>query len=361
MAEAMNNKKISGDGEFTKKVNTIIEQKYGAYKALFVTSGSAALDMAAILLDLQEGDEVIVPSYTFVSTANSIILRGAKPVFAEVNPNTMNVEPLDIQKKITSKTKAIWPVHYAGVGCDMDKIMEIANENDVWVVEDAAQGVNAKYKDKYLGTIGHIGCYSYHDTKNYTCGEGGHILINDPRLAERAEIVLEKGTDRKKFFRGEIDKYSWVDIGTSFLGSELLAAFLLAQLEQANQIQNRREYIFNKYYNAFKELEMNGIIKRPYIPEESNVNYHMFYIMLENKEHRNFLMKKLKDKGINSVFHYMPLHSSEMGVKMGYSANDLPITEEYAHRLLRMPLFVDMTDEEINYVIDKMMQISEDM
>jgi len=350
MQDAMSRNKISGDGYYTKLVNSFMENKFGTKKALFVTSGSAALDMAAILIDLQPGDEVILPSYTFVSTANSIVLRGAKPVFAEIDPNTMNIDPDDIEKKITDNTKAIWPVHYAGVSCDMDRIMELANKYNLKVVEDAAQGVNAKYKDKYLGTIGHIGCYSFHETKNYTSGEGGAILINDPSLIERAEIIREKGTNRSKFFRGEIDKYTWVDIGSSYLGSDILAAFLNAQFERLDEINEKRKKVFNYYYNELKGLENTGILKLPYIPEYCQVNYHMFYILLKDEETRNMLMKRLKEIGIHAVFHYIPLHTSDMGNKLGYKAGDLPLTEEYSGRLLRLPMFGDLSEEELKYI-----------
>lgn len=357
MENAMNNIKISGDGIYTKKVNKYIEDVFITKKALLVTSGSSALDMAALLIDLKPGDEVIMPSYTFVSTANAAALRGATIVFADIDKRTMNIDPKDIEKRITSKTKAIFPVHYAGVACDMDKIMEIARKYNLKVVEDAAQGVDAKYKNKYLGTIGDIGCYSFHETKNIVCGEGGALLINDPNLFERAEIIREKGTNRSKFYRGEVDKYSWVDIGSSYLPSDLLAAFLYAQFEKKDLIKSLRAKIFNYYYENLKPLQEKGIIKLPFIPEYCDINYHMFYIILKSEEKRNYVMSELKKSGIQAVFHYVPLHTSEVGIKMGYKKGDLPVTEEYSARLLRLPMFADLTQDEQKYIIDKMISL----
>ncbi|NMM61476.1 dTDP-4-amino-4,6-dideoxygalactose transaminase [Clostridium sp. P21] len=344
---------IHGDGYYTKKVNEFMEKTFKTKRALMTTSGSSALDMAAILLDLKEGNEVILPSYTFVSTANAIVLRGAKPIFADICEDTLNVDPKDIENKVTNKTKAIFPVHYAGVSCDMDSIMKIAKDNKLKVVEDAAQGVNAKYKKKYLGTIGHIGCYSFHETKNYVCGEGGAILINgDEELEKRAEIIREKGTNRSQFFRGEVDKYSWVDIGSSYLPSDILAAMLYAQFEKLDEIQQKRRVVYETYYKGLKDLEEEGKLKLPIISKYCESNYHMFYIILNSEKERDYLMNNLKKNGISAVFHYIPLHNSFMGMKFGYKLGDLPKTEDLSGRLLRLPMYAELKVEEINYIVE---------
>jgi dTDP-4-amino-4,6-dideoxygalactose transaminase len=359
--DCLDRHKLSGDGYYTKKINKFIESTFHTPKALLTTSGSASLDMAALLLNLQAEDEIILPSYTFVSTANSFLLTGAKLVFAEIKEDTLNINPKDVEEKLTCMTKAIVPVHYAGVACDMDVIMEIASKNDIKIIEDAAQGVNAKYKGKYLGTIGDIGCYSFHETKNYSCGEGGAILINkDKELIERAEIIREKGTNRSKFFRGEIDKYTWVDIGSSFLPSEILAAFLYAQFEQLDEINNKRKFIFNYYFEHLKELDDQGVLRLPIIPEECECNAHMFYILLNSEKERNKLMDKLKEKNILSVFHYLPLHTSPMGKKLGYKKGDLPITENISGRLLRLPMYADLKVAELDYIIKELYNIIND-
>lgn len=356
--DAISKNHISGDGYFTKKVNSFIEETFKTKKALMTTSGSSALDMAGILLDLKPGDEVIMPSYTFVSTANAVVLRGAKPVFADVCKETLNVDPKDVEKKITKNTKAIFVVHYAGVACDMDYIMNIAREYNLKVVEDAAQGVNAKYKGVYLGTIGDIGCYSFHETKNYSSGEGGAILINyDEKLWRRAEIIREKGTNRSQFYRGEIDKYSWVDIGSSYLPSDILAALLYSQFEELDKIQNKRRNIYEKYYNGLKDLEKQDKLRLPIIPEYCESNYHMFYILLNSEKERNYLMDKLKENGIASVFHYIPLHNSLMGLKFGYNQGDLPVTEDLSNKILRLPMYAGLKEEEIQYIINKIYDI----
>ena len=356
--DSINRGQISGDGYYTKRVNEFIEKTFHTPKALLTTSGSTALDMSALLLNIQERDEVILPSYTFVSTANPFVMGGAKLVFAEIKEDTLNIDPEDIKRKITSHTKVIVPVHYAGVACDMDAIMEIANKNDIKIIEDAAQGINAKYKGKYLGTIGDIGCYSFHETKNYSCGEGGAILINkDKELIERAEIIREKGTNRSKFFRGEIDKYTWVDIGSSYLPSEMLAAFLHAQFEQLDEINNKRKFVFNYYSKYLKKLETQGILRLPIIPEGRECNAHMFYILLNSEKERNNLMDKLKENGILAVFHYIPLHTSPMGIKMGYKVGDLPITENLSGRLLRLPMYADLREEELKYIMGEIYRI----
>ncbi|SHH61387.1 dTDP-4-amino-4,6-dideoxygalactose transaminase [Sporanaerobacter acetigenes] len=345
--------KLSGDGYYSKKCSTFIEEIFNTKKALLTTSCSSALDMAAILLDLKEGDEVIMPSYTFVSTANAVVLRGAVPVFAEIEEDTLNIDPEDIKRKITNKTKAIFPVHYAGVSCDMDRIMNIARKNDLKVVEDAAQGVNSKYKQKYLGTIGDIGCYSFHETKNYVCGEGGAILINnDEELVRRAEIIREKGTDRAKFFRGEVDKYTWVDVGSSYIISDINAAMLWAQFERIEEINEKRKKIYKMYYKGLKKLEVVGKIKLPTIPDCCKSNYHIFYMLLNNEFERNHLMNEMKIHGVETIFHYIPLHISPMGERLGYKKGQLKVTEDLSGRLLRLPMYPGLTDAEINYIIE---------
>lgn len=356
--DAIDRNHISGDGYYTKKVNDFIEKTFNTKKALLTTSGSSALDMAAILIDLMEGDEVILPSYTFTSTANAVMLRGAKPVFADIDEETLNIDPEDIKRKITKKTKAIFPVHYAGVSCEMDIIMEIAKNQGLMVIEDAAQGVNAKYKGQYLGTIGDVGCYSFHETKNYSAGEGGAILINSAEeLINRAEIIREKGTNRSQFFRSEVDKYTWVDIGSSFLPSDILAAVLWAQFEKLDEIQQKRKTIYETYYEGLKYLQDKGRLRLPVIPEYCTSNYHMFYIILNTENERNRIMDKLKEKNIRSVFHYIPLHSSPMGERLGYKAGDLPKTEDMSSRLLRLPMFVELEDTEVRYIVDQLYKI----
>ena len=352
MKNAVMKKQLSGDGNYTRKVSALMEQKFRAPKVLLATSCSAALDMAALLTDLKPDDEVILPAYTFVSTANAVMQRGARPVFADIRESTLNIDPEDVARKITKKTRAIFPVHYAGVSCDMDAIMEIAAANHLKVVEDAAQGVNARYKGRYLGTIGDIGCYSFHETKNYTCGEGGAILINhDEKLMARAEIIREKGTNRSKFLRGEVDKYTWVDVGSSFLPADILAAFLLAQFEKLDQITAKRKKIYEHYYYWLKDLERQGLLRLPVIPDECESNYHMFYILLNSEQERNYIMHRLKAKGIQALFHYVPLHTSAMGIKLGYKAGVLPKTEDLSGRLLRLPMYVELSANKINYII----------
>ncbi len=332
--------RLGGDGKYTYKVQEFMKTKFGAKKILLTTSGTSALELASYALDFKPGDEVIVPSYTFSSTVNAILLAGAKPVFADIQEETLNIDPEDIRRKLTPRTKAIYPVHYAGVSCDMKQIMEIAEENNLKVVEDAAQGVNAKYKGKYLGTIGDFGCYSFHETKNYVCGEGGALLINtdDQEITERVEIIREKGTDRSKFFRGEVDKYTWMDIGSSYLPSDILAAFLYAQFEKLDEIQEKRMKVWNAYYEALKPFEDEGKIRLPVVPEYAKHNAHMFYVIFKNEEARNRVMHELKNKGIFAVFHYIPLHSSPKGISLGYREKDLKTTENLSKQLLRLPL-----------------------
>lgn len=354
---------ISGDGPYTKKVHALLEARFEAKKALLTTSCTTALELATTLLRLKPGDEVIVPSYTFVSTVNPVVIAGAKPVFVDICEDTLNIDVEKIKEKITKKTKAIYPVHYAGVACDMDAIAEIAEDKGIRVVEDAAQGVNAKYKGRYLGTIGDMGCYSFHDTKNYSCGEGGALLINvdDRNLIERAEILREKGTNRSKFFRGEVDKYTWVDIGSSYLPSDILAAFLYAQLEKMDEIQTLRMRVWNAYDEVLKPFEERGLLRLPRIPGYASHNAHMYYVLFKDGDTRDLVLQRLKEKGVHAVFHYIPLHSSPMGRSFGWKPEDLPITENLSERLLRLPLFAGMTDDELVYIVASVKTILEEL
>lgn len=342
---------ISGAGLFTRKCQSLLEKEFGARKVLLTTSCTAALEMAGLLCNIGPGDEVILPSFTFVSTANAFYLRGAKLVFVDIRPDNLNLDESKIEALLTDRSKLIVPVHYAGVGCEMNTIMEIARHNDVYVVEDAAQGVNEKYGDKYLGTIGDIGTYSFHETKNVTCGEGGAIVINNEDFIERAEIILEKGTNRTKFYRGEVDKYTWVDIGSSYLPSDLLAAFLYAQLENMKIINKCRREIFNYYYQNLSDLADEGMFELPTVSSEYKCNSHMFYIILNNEEDRDELMRYLRNHGVLAVFHFLPLHLSAIGRSMGYTDGQFPITESVSCRLLRLPFFYDITRYEQNEVI----------
>jgi len=351
MAQAVQNGHLAGDGDFTKKCHTWMEEKYRAKKVLLTHSCTGALDMAAILADIQPGNEVILPSYTFASTANAFVLRGAKLRFVDIREDTLNINECLIEPAITKKTKAIVPVHYAGVGCGMDTIMDIAGKNNLLVIEDAAQGVNASYKGKYLGTIGHMGCYSFHETKNYISGEGGALVINDERFIERAEIIREKGTNRSKFFRGEVDKYTWVDIGSSFLPSELVAAFLYAQLEEADTINSKRRYIWRTYFDSLLPLQEEGLLRLPFVPANCTHNAHMFYIILPTEQTRDNLIAFLKSEGIQSVFHYVPLHSSPMGMRFSSIEAKLPVTEQMSSRIVRLPCYFDLTSEDQNNII----------
>ena len=350
--KAAENRKICGDGEFTKKCSELMEEKFNAKKILLTTSCTSALEMAAILLDIQPGDEVILPSYTFVSTADAFVMVGAKIVFVDINPKTMNIDENKIEEAITSKTKAIAVVHYAGISPDMDRIMKIAKEHNLKVVEDAAQGIMAKYNDKYLGTIGDLGCYSFHETKNYSMGEGGAIVINDPELVERAEIIREKGTNRNKFFRGEIDKYTWVDYGSSYLPSELNCAYLYPQLEKAEMINNDRLTSWNYYKNGLEKLEEDGYITLQYVPQYSKHNAHMFYIKTKNLEERTKLIEHLKSKGIQAVFHYIPLHTSPAGMRFGRFFGEDKYTTSESERLVRLPMYYGLTRKEQDEVIN---------
>ena len=351
MKQAVENKKICGDGPFTKKCNQWLEERFHAQKVLLTTSGTTALEMATILCDLHEGDEVILPSYTFSSTATSVVLTGAKLVFVDIRPDTMNIDETKIEDAITDKTKAIMVVHYAGVACEMDTIMDIAKRHNLKVIEDAAQGVMSTYKGRYLGTIGDFGCYSFHETKNYSMGEGGALVINNPEYNEKAEILREKGTNRAKFFRGQVDKYTWVDYGSSYLPSDLNAAYLWAQLEKADEINENRLQSWNRYNEAFLELAEAGKIELPTIPDGCVHNAHMYYVKLKDLEERTKFIAYMKEAGVQCTFHYIPLHSAPAGQKFGiFSGNDERTTSE-SERLVRLPLYYQFSEEDRDKVI----------
>ena len=344
--------KFSGDGSFSARCHALLEQSLGIQKALLTTSCTHALEMAALLLDIGPGDEVIVPSFTFPSAANAFVLRGARPIFVDVRPDTLNIDEAQIDQRITERTKAIFLVHYAGVGCEMDTVMTIARRHAVAVVEDNAHGLYGKYRGRYLGTFGELATLSFHETKNFSCGEGGALLINDARFNERAEILREKGTDRSRFFRGEVDKYTWVDIGSSYLPSDMLAAFLRAQLEHRDQIQSRRQQIWETYARELGPwAEANGA-RLPIVPSECEQTYHMFYLIMPSFETRQALISHLAGCGILSVFHYLPLHLSPMGLRFGGREGDFPVTEDLSDRLLRFPFFTGMSSSEQSQVID---------
>ncbi len=352
LTQAINNHKICGDGPFTKECHAWLEKKTGAAKALLTTSCTDALEMAALLLDIKPGDEVILPSFTFCSTADAFALRGAKLVFVDIRPDTMNIDENKIEDAITEKTKAIVPVHYAGVACEMDTILDIARRHGIKVVEDAAQAVMSEYKGQALGAIGDFGCYSFHETKNYSMGEGGAILIKDPAKIEEAEILREKGTNRSVFLRGQIDKYTWVNYGSSYLPSDMNAAYLWAQLKEADKINNDRLASWQKYYDAFEELEKEGFVQRPIVPAECKHNAHMFYLKAKDLEERTALISFLKQNDILAVFHYIPLHSAPAGKKFGVFHGEDEYTTVESERLLRLPMYYGLTDEDIDKVID---------
>lgn len=345
IAEAHFNQMLAGDGPFTKKCHAWLEEKTGAKKALLTHSCTAALEMAAMLADIQPGDEIIMPSYTFVSTANAFALRGGVPVFVDIRPDTLNIDETKIEAAITPKTKAIVPVHYAGVGCEMDVIMEIADRYELLVIEDAAQGVLSSYKGKTLGTTGHMGCYSFHETKNIISGEGGALLINDKRLIERAEIIREKGTNRSQFFRGQVDKYTWVDIGSSYLPGEIIAAFLWAQFQEADNITQRRLAIWEQYHRGFHALERQGLLRRPITPKHCQSNAHMYYILLNSLDERTQLIERMKKNDIHPVFHYVPLHSSPAGKKYARTHGEMTNTDVLSDRLLRLPMWTGLEQQ----------------
>jgi dTDP-4-amino-4,6-dideoxygalactose transaminase len=351
MRQANANAHTCGDGPFTKKCHKFLEEQLGIHKALLTTSCTDALEMSALLLGISSGDEVILPSFTFVSTVNAFVLHGATPVFCDARPDTLNIDETAIERLITPKTKAIIPVHYAGVGCEMDSIMEISNRHGIPVVEDNAHGLFGKYKGRYLGTFGALATQSFHETKNFNCGEGGALLINSAAYAERAEILREKGTNRSRFFRGQVDKYTWVDIGSSYLPSDMLAAYLYAQFETSVEIQKKRESIWT-YYNTHLAAwaEENGV-RLPIIPEHCDQAYHMFYLLLPSLEDRQALIAHLKSLGITSPFHYLPLHLSDKGREYGGKAGDCPVTENVSDRLLRLPFYNDLTVSELERVV----------
>ena len=350
IAQAHSDGQLAGDGGFTKKCHAWLEKRMGAKKALLTHSCTAALEMAAILADIQPGDEVIMPSYTFVSTANAFVLRGGVPVFVDIRSDTLNMDEALIESAITPRTKAIVPVHYAGVACEMDTIMNIAQRHNLLVIEDAAQGIMSTYKGRPLGSIGHLGAYSFHETKNITSGEGGALLINDKRFVERAEIIREKGTNRSQFFRGQVDKYTWVDIGSSYLPGEVIAAFLWAQMEEAESITVKRLAIWNQYHAALDPLDTAGMLRRPIIPESCQHNAHMYYILLDSLAVRSHVIQELKAVGINAVFHYVPLHLSPAGKRLARVHGNLPHTEHLAERLLRLPLWLGL-DKNLDQIV----------
>ncbi len=351
IAEAHSNGHLSGDGPFTKRCHDWLEAHFGCAKALLTHSCTAALEMTALLLDVKQGDEVIMPSYTFVSTANAFVLRGAVPVFVDIREDTLNLDEEKVEAAITPRTKAIVAVHYAGVACNMDRLMSIAHKHGLYVVEDAAQGMMASYQGRPLGTIGELGALSFHETKNVISGEGGALLVNDSKLALRAEIIREKGTDRNRFFRGEVDKYTWQDIGSSFLPGELVAAFLWAQLEDARRITDERIASWQRYHQLLEPLEAAGLLRRPDIPNDCVHNGHLYYVLLPSVHDRETVLKNFKMQSINAVFHYIPLHSSPAGIRYGRTHGRLDITDSQSTRLLRLPLFVGLTEEQQNHVV----------
>ncbi len=353
IAGAIKNGHLSGNGPFTLKCQAWLENNIGCKKALLAHSCTAALEMAAILADIRPGDEIIMPSYTFVSTANAFVLRGGVPVFVDIRPDTLNIDETKIEAAITDRTKAIVPVHYAGVACAMDELMAIAKKHGLLVIEDAAQGITASYKGRPLGSMGHLAAMSFHETKNITSGEGGALLINDERFIERAEVIREKGTNRSKYFRGEVDKYTWVDIGSSFLPSDITAAFLWAQMEKAKDITRKRMKIWETYHSLFESLEVAQRVRRPIIPSDRVHSAHMYYLLLPDMAIRTDLIAHLKEKGIHAVFHYVPLHNSPAGKKYCRSNGDMKITCETSDRLVRLPLWVGMKKGHLDYIFQQ--------
>jgi dTDP-4-amino-4,6-dideoxygalactose transaminase len=352
MQQAVEAMHISGDGFFTKKCHAFLEEALGVPKVLLTTSCTHALEMAALLLNLEPGDEVIIPSFTFVSTANAFVLRGARPVFIDIRADTMNLDENQLEQLITPRTRAVVPVHYAGVGCEMDAILAVAEHYDLAVIEDNAHGLFGCYKNKYLGTFGCMATQSFHETKNFSCGEGGALLINDPTYIERAEIIREKGTNRTRFFRGQVDKYSWVDLGSSYLPSDLLAAFLYAQLEARDYIQKRRQQIWEYYATHLQGWAAAHEVQLPVVPASCQQPYHMFYLLLPTFQQRQAMIAHLKKRGILSVFHYLPLHLSEMGQKFGGKIQDCPVTETVSDRLLRLPFYTELSETDLAYVVE---------
>jgi dTDP-4-amino-4,6-dideoxygalactose transaminase len=353
VARALTSGAIASDGHFTKRCSELMEQRFGIGKVLMTASCTMALELAAMLGELGPDDEVILPSFTFVSTANAFLRCGARPVFVDIRPDTLNIDETRIEAAITTRTHAIVPVHYAGVGCRMDAILEIARRHGLLVIEDAAQGVDASYRGRALGSIGALGAFSFHETKNCVCGEGGALCINDPALIERAEILRDKGTNRSKFLRGEVDKYTWIEVGCSAAPSELACAFLCAQLERLDEIANRRREIRLRYREALEPLEQAGRLRLPRVPDDCQSNDHIFYLLLNDQATRDALMAYLKAAGIAAVFHYVPLHTAPMGQSLGYRQGDLPVTENLSARLLRLPCYPDLTESDQDYVVSR--------
>jgi dTDP-4-amino-4,6-dideoxygalactose transaminase len=353
IAQAITLNNLGGDGHFTSQCSRLLEQRYGIPRVLMVPSCTAALEMAAMLFELEPGDEVLLPSFTFVSTAGCLVRHGVRPVFVDIRPDTLNLDEDLIEEAITSRSRAIFPVHYAGLGCNMPRIMEIAERHGLRVAEDAAQAVNSYQDGRALGSIGHLGCYSFHETKNIICGEGGALCVNDPSLIERAEIIRDKGTNRKQFFRGQVDKYTWVDHGSSYVPSELTMAFLYAQLEMADAINARRRQIYDFYRKALEPLAEEGLVRLPAPCGPEASNFHLFYLLLESQATRTALMEHLNKEGIQAVFHYVPLHSAPMGRLHGTTVRDLPVTDDISGRLLRLPLFYDITEADQERVVEQ--------
>jgi len=349
--EAIDSGRLSGDGPFGKRCEALLEERCAAHRALVTASCSGALDLAAVLCDLDGEAEVILPSYTFTSTANSVARTGARPVFVDIREDTLNLDERLVEAALTDRTRAIWPIHYAGVSCEMDPILELARDRGLRVVEDAAQGVGSLYRGRPLGTIGDLGTFSFHETKNVVSGEGGALIVNAPDLTTRAEVLREKGTNRAQFFRGEVDKYTWVDVGYSELASELVSAFLLAQLEEVDRITARRRHLWDRYHAAFADADEKGAARRPIVPDHCEHNAHIYYLLLPDEAARNAMMDAFRQKGILAVFHYLPLHLAPVGRRYGYREGSLPVTEDLSGRLLRLPLFFGLTDAEQDDVI----------
>jgi len=359
VASAVTLGNISGDGHFTQSCSRLLEERFEIPRVLLTPSCTAALEMAAMLCDIGPGDEVLMPSFTFVSTANAFVRLGARPIFVDIRPDTMNLDGRLLAQHITERTKAIVPVHYAGVACEMDEMLQVAEEHNLQVIEDAAQGVNAFYRGRALGSLGALGAYSFHETKNYICGEGGALCINDEAFIERAEIIREKGTNRSQFIRGQVDKYTWVDVGSSYVPSEIVSAFLFAQLELLDVIGQRRQKIYDSYFERLEPLADRGLLRLPLVPDHCRTNCHMFYIVLGDAETRNGLIDHLREQGISAAFHYIPLHTSPMGQQLGYQAGELPITETYSERLLRLPFFYEMQESDVERVVEAVSQFLE--
>jgi dTDP-4-amino-4,6-dideoxygalactose transaminase len=356
MRESVARMHVSGDGPFTKRCHRLLEEVLGVPRALLTTSCTHALEMAALLLDLEPGDEVIVPSYTFVSTVNAFVLRGARPVFIDIRRDTLNLDEARLEPLVTRRTRAVVPVHYAGVGCEMDVILEVARRHGVAVVEDNAHGLFGKYKGRYLGTFGALATQSFHETKNVTCGEGGALVINDERYVERAEIIREKGTDRSRFFRGQVDKYTWVDVGSSYLPSDLLAAFLCAQLEARAEIQAKRRRVWEYYWSALQDWVRRREVRLPVVPAHCEQPYHMFYLVMPSLRTRQGMIDHLRSQGITSVFHYQPLHLSDMGRAFGGRQGDCPAAEDISGRLVRLPFYNDLTRQDQDRIVDAILR-----